>query len=88
MASPWRCPLVLLASLGGEGCTYEELGWEKHWASFEPRPCSGPGSLAKFDFKWSTDEKGRSRAEWCVNGCVGPGNGICEWGGQELGISL
>lgn len=23
-------PLFLLASFGGEGCIYEELGWDKH----------------------------------------------------------
>lgn len=86
MASPWRCPLVLLASLGGEGCTREELGWDKHWASSEPHPGGGPGILAKSDLRWSTEEKGRSRVDWCVNGCLGPVNGICEWGRQELRI--
>lgn len=48
----------LLASLGGEGCTREELGWDKHWASSEPHPHGGPGILAKSDLRWSTEEKG------------------------------
>lgn len=42
MASPWRRPLVL-ASLGGERCTFEKLGGEEPQAASEPLPPSGSG---------------------------------------------
>lgn len=31
--------------LWGRRVRLQELGREKHWGSFEPHPCSGPGSL-------------------------------------------
>lgn len=63
----WRplggVPLFSWLLLGVEGCTCEEVGWGKHWASFESCPCSGPGILAESDLRWSIDEKGRSRVD-------------------------
>lgn len=83
MASSWRHPLILLASLGGEKCTFGKLGGEStrfllsHALAvvLESLPCLTSGC------SWMRGGiQGGLMFEWLC--------GICEWGGQELDIPL